>query len=222
MSHEASRTSPIDATSIAPDCEPAKATNRSTCSRLGSGSALSIAVVVALIGFASDQISKALAFAPSRGHAHAREIIPGLFTGVLSANDGAVANLGGGRAMTPVAFAMWSLAMIGAAVCWTCDSRVRVAWPDAAFGGILAGGMLGNAADRLALGYVRDFLVAACWPSWVFNLADVLVVVGAMLLLVSGLSRFIRSHGVSARLEAGDLSLCNGRASAEASARGSA
>jgi hypothetical protein len=82
--------------------------------------------------------------------------------------------------------------------------------------------MLGNTADRLTLGFVRYFLVAACWPSWIFNLADVLVVVGALLLLGSGLIRLIGSQGVTARLWAGVFRLCAGRSSSEASANAEA
>ena len=42
------------------------------------------------------------------------------------------------------------------------------------------GGALGNLIDRLVLGYVVDFLDFSMWP--VFNVADMAVVGGAMLL----------------------------------------
>jgi len=45
---------------------------------------------------------------------------------------------------------------------------------------LLIGGALGNALDRLRLGYVIDFLDFRIWP--VFNIADSAIVVGAVLL----------------------------------------
>ena len=45
--------------------------------------------------------------------------------------------------------------------------------------------MLGNAADRLALGYVRDMLRTALLPGWAFNPADVLAVAGVACLLLA-------------------------------------
>jgi signal peptidase II len=48
---------------------------------------------------------------------------------------------------------------------------------------VLAGG-LGNYIDRLARGYVVDFIHVSYWP--VFNVADVLITVGFGLLLLRG------------------------------------
>jgi signal peptidase II len=45
---------------------------------------------------------------------------------------------------------------------------------------LLAGGALGNGLDRLARGYVVDFLHLHHWP--VFNLADIYITAGAVLL----------------------------------------
>jgi lipoprotein signal peptidase len=52
---------------------------------------------------------------------------------------------------------------------------------------VLAAGLLGNSADRLALGYVRDFLVTGLLPHWSFNLADVFLITGALTLLTARL-----------------------------------
>ena len=48
--------------------------------------------------------------------------------------------------------------------------------------GLLAGGAIGNLADRLRQGYVTDFLQVASFP--VFNLADTAITVGVILLLL--------------------------------------
>ena len=61
----------------------------------------------------------------------------------------------------------------------------------AAFLLILAGA-LGNYTDRLVRGYVVDFIRLPHWP--VFNVADVLVVVGATLLLFDQLDKVRRTR----------------------------
>jgi signal peptidase II len=48
--------------------------------------------------------------------------------------------------------------------------------------GLLVGGALGNLIDRVRLGRVVDFLDFRVWP--VFNLADIAIVVGALLLII--------------------------------------
>ena len=51
----------------------------------------------------------------------------------------------------------------------------------------LLAGALGNVIDRLARGFVVDFIRLPHWP--VFNVADVLVVVGMVLLAAAGYRR---------------------------------
>lgn len=50
--------------------------------------------------------------------------------------------------------------------------------------GLVLGGALGNALDRLTRGYVIDFIHVRFWP--VFNVADIAITLGAGLLLVLG------------------------------------
>jgi signal peptidase II len=52
--------------------------------------------------------------------------------------------------------------------------------------GLLIGGSVSNLADRVRLGHVTDFLDLRYWPA--FNLADVCIVVGVVLLLGTMLS----------------------------------
>ena len=49
--------------------------------------------------------------------------------------------------------------------------------------GLLIGGSVANLADRVRLGHVTDFLDLRYWPA--FNLADVFIVVGVVILLVA-------------------------------------
>jgi signal peptidase II len=52
--------------------------------------------------------------------------------------------------------------------------------------GLLIGGSISNLTDRVRLGHVTDFLDLRYWPA--FNLADVCIVVGVVLLLGTMLS----------------------------------
>jgi signal peptidase II len=52
--------------------------------------------------------------------------------------------------------------------------------------GLLAGGALGNLADRLFRDAVVDFIDLPAWPS--FNLADIAITAGAVMLVVTALA----------------------------------
>ncbi len=62
--------------------------------------------------------------------------------------------------------------------------RRRAPWPETLAYALVAAGALGNMGDRLARGFVIDFIHIAHWP--VFNVADVLIVAGALLLMACG------------------------------------
>jgi signal peptidase II len=51
--------------------------------------------------------------------------------------------------------------------------------------GLLAGGAIGNLADRVRVGAVTDFIDPPFWPT--FNLADVAITLGAIVLVLSSL-----------------------------------
>jgi signal peptidase II len=56
---------------------------------------------------------------------------------------------------------------------------------DAAAGGMLLAGILGNQLDRVILGFVRDYIILARFPYNIFNTADVFMVLGAIILIAS-------------------------------------
>jgi signal peptidase II len=62
--------------------------------------------------------------------------------------------------------------------------RLRAAWPVQAGFAFICAGAIGNLVDRLAHGYVVDFVHVRFWP--VFNVADALVVAGVGLLALGG------------------------------------
>jgi signal peptidase II len=118
-------------------------------------------------------------------------VVPNLLNLHLVMNDGAVFGIGANQRMF---FIVFTVAALGAAILvfsrWTGK---RATTAHIALGLILAGG-LGNLYDRISLGFVRDFLhmlpgqslpFGWHWPGgssdifpWVFNAADVMLLLG--------------------------------------------
>jgi len=152
-----------------------------------------IAMGTASLGLLADQVIKARAF----GLATARHLVV--------KNFGAIGGLNLGGPPAHQALAILGLLLAGAVARWAfCGRSTR--GPLEGFGwGCLLAGMLGNAADRLALGYVRDVLRSSLWPSWVFNPADALAILGvACLALAWATARRPDAHGHRAGLARGD------------------
>jgi signal peptidase II len=115
----------------------------------------------------------------------------------LVLNRGAVFGIGQGRRAIFVGFTLMAVAVAVAVFGWWTQARSHLA--HVAIGLILAGG-LGNLYDRVVIGAVRDFLhmmprwelpFGLAWPGgttevfpWVFNVADVLLLLGMTLLLI--------------------------------------
>ena len=113
------------------------------------------------------------------------ELAPGLFVGPPARNNGARNNAGGGSTLTATALGVWGLALVGVATPFVIQQGRRWHRSDALGGGLLLAGLVENAADRLTLGYVRDCLTCGLCPSEIFNLADVFMVLGALVLFGS-------------------------------------
>jgi lipoprotein signal peptidase len=131
---------------------------------------------LALAGLTVDQLSKAWADSVGPGF----DLVAGLLAVGPAENFGAVASLADDLPLTAPLCAAGALALAALSV-----SSRRVGTADALGAGVLAAGLLGNSADRLALGYVRDFLVTGLLPNWSFNLADVFLITGALTLLTA-------------------------------------
>ena len=63
--------------------------------------------------------------------------------------------------------------------------------------GLLAGGALGNLADRVRVDAVTDFIDPPLWPT--FNLADVAITLGALGLVLISLGPSTRHDGVESK-----------------------
>ena len=130
-------------------------------------------------------------------HNGVRAISPDLLDFHLVINHGAVFGIGQNARGV---FIVFTLIAVAAGVFifgwWT---RARATWAHIAIGLILAGG-IGNLYDRMTFGAVRDFLYMfprrnlpfnLHWPGgsaeifpWVFNVADMLLLMGMALLLL--------------------------------------
>lgn len=86
---------------------------------------------------------------------------------------------------------VFSLAVVIAVLWWVRRYKGSVMMPLSA--GLLIGGALGNVIDRVAYGYVIDFLNMSCCGidnPYVFNIADIFIFAGAIgLILFEGRAR---------------------------------
>ena len=161
---------------------------------------------LATIGCLTDLISKSWVFATyfdptsyELGEAQeVRYLLEGIFGLQTSTNPGALFGMGAGYSWL---FAIISFFAIGAVILWLFVWRAALdRWLTFALG-LITGGILGNLYDRLGFGWdpsfpeeikthVRDFIYFRLegvymfnpWPN--FNIADTLLVTGAIMLFI--------------------------------------
>ena len=138
--------------------------------------------IFAVLIVALDQVTKWLVVAniPLFGHV---SVIDGLFHLTYTQNTGA--------AFSSFEGMQWLFALVfilfAAAIIWEFSGK---RWPFTNFERWLIvaiyGGGVGNMIDRVAYGYVVDFIDVKFLPfwKWVFNVADSFVCVGAVLLVI--------------------------------------
>jgi signal peptidase II len=106
-------------------------------------------------------------------------VIPGAFSLVYVQNVHGAMGLFGDRVLLLVLLALAVLGILG----WMLrESLVRSPLAQMGFG-MVAGGAVGNVADRIVHGYVVDFL--AFWRFYVFNVADACITAGLGLILIA-------------------------------------
>ena len=96
----------------------------------------------------------------------------------LTHNTGVAFGLAGGGGVRLVLLTAIALAVVG--YVFSRDPTRPGLWVAA---GLLAGGALGNLADRIRAGAVTDYVQIGSWPA--FNLADVAVTLGVVILALS-------------------------------------
>lgn len=135
--------------------------------------------VVAII-LVADLLSKQAAWEYLENYG-VKELIPHLFNLVMVKNMGAGFGIFQGKtiALTVVTF------IVVICICVYLFFALKESeWLRISLVFVTAGG-IGNIVDRIALGYVRDFIQFAFWESFpVFNIADSFVTVGAFMLVV--------------------------------------
>ena len=143
---------------------------------------LALAALLAL----ADQASKS-AISAGLSMGEVRGITP-FFNLVIAHNRGAafsfLSDAGGWQRALFIGIAVVATAIIVAMLVRHSSERLFSAGL-----ALILGGALGNLWDRIALGYVVDFLDfhAFGWHFWAFNLADSAITVGAGLLILDGL-----------------------------------
>lgn len=108
-------------------------------------------------------------------------LIPGFFDLTYVRNTGAAFSMFDQMGMW--FFIILSVAALGALVYYFIHTDdIRIEWCLA----LIAAGAIGNLIDRMSLGYVRDFFLFYIfgWPFPVFNIADICVSVGFVLLVI--------------------------------------
>ncbi|MEQ1903824.1 MAG: signal peptidase II [Pirellulaceae bacterium] len=164
-------------------------------------------VVILALGLWADLGTKSYIFAnyysPNTDYQSAHWWVDGIFGIQTSTNPGALFGIGAGYHLL---FAAISFVFLGFILTWLLGfGGLRDRWLSICFG-MISAGILGNLYDRLGYGHgfglpeacrnhVRDWILFRLegvpgfdpWPN--FNIADSLLVVGAILLFIHGLLR---------------------------------
>lgn len=140
-------------------------------------------VELAVVGviLLADLLTKKYAWEYLDVYGYKDDIIPGLFNLVMVRNEGAGFGIFQGKtvALTVVTF----IVVIALAI-YLVFALKESEWLRISLVFIIGGG-IGNIVDRIALGYVRDFIQFAFWEEFPsFNIADSFVTVGAFMLIV--------------------------------------
>jgi len=147
---------------------------------------------IALGGAAFDLSAKAAIFARvGEPGSPAQSLIPDILELRTSHNKGALWGLGNTFAYSSLVFAVLSI-LAAAAICyWLFVRKAPADWRLTTALALIMAGALGNCYDRLRFGYVRDFVHFHVDPIGfdcaIFNFADNMLVVGAIILMLLAL-----------------------------------
>lgn len=139
---------------------------------------ISVVLIVAAVGL--DQLSKYLVVANMALH-ESVDIIPGVLRFTYIQNDGAA--FGSMDDKRWIFMVLSTVAIIGILVYLFWKKPQNKLLLSSLI--LITGGGIGNMIDRIALGYVIDFIDFCAFPKiwmWVFNIADSCVCIGAGLL----------------------------------------
>jgi lipoprotein signal peptidase len=146
-----------------------------------------LGLIAAAAVLAADQASKAWILygldLPSLGRV---DLLPVLSLTMVWNQGVTFGLLRGAGPAGPIVLTAVALAVVAALALWLRRAETRLT---AAAIGAIAGGAVGNVADRLRFGAVVDFIHAHVggWSWYVFNVADAAIVCGVAALLLDGL-----------------------------------
>ncbi len=142
--------------------------------------------LIALALIAADRVSKMLVDGMDLAVPH--QLIGSLLQIIRGENSGGLFGIVQGSA--PLLAAL-SIGVIVALVIYHERERLPQVTPLTVGVGLLAGGAIGNLIDRLAFGYVLDFIDMGVGSLrfWTFNIADAGISLGIVILLVDTLWR---------------------------------
>ena len=142
--------------------------------------------IIAVLCVAADQITKYLAYANLHPDGSV-DVIKGVLRFTYVENRGAAfGSLSDHRWVFLVFSTLLIIALMGYTV-WRHVKKRPMEWSLRISAGLLIGGGIGNMIDRIALGYVIDFIDFCAFPDlwmWVFNGADSFVCIGTALLMI--------------------------------------
>ncbi len=134
------------------------------------------ALITAVLVVAADQATKWLAF-HKLSPGESVEVLPFLSFG-QTRNDGIAFGVFAGR--PAIVFTLMAIALAVLLGFYLRNRDRSGLWLAT---GLLLGGAIGNAIDRITLGYVRDFIEFPHFPS--FNVADIAITVGVVVLVLA-------------------------------------
>lgn len=134
------------------------------------------ALITAVLVVAVDQATKWLAF-HELSPGESVEVLPILSFG-QTRNDGIAFGVFAGR--PAIVFTLMAIALAVLLAFYLRNRDRSGLWLAT---GLLLGGAIGNAIDRISLGYVRDFIELPHFPS--FNVADIAITVGVIVLVLA-------------------------------------
>lgn len=139
-----------------------------------------VALIAAVTTLALDYVTKVFVKNTLMVTGENVPVIPGILSFRFVANKGAAFSLGEGMGLIFVAFA----ALVIVAILQYLTRTRQVSKLETLGLGLVAGGALGNAIDRLMLGYVVDFIATDFIDFPVFNVADIGICVGVFFAFV--------------------------------------
>ena len=124
------------------------------------------------------------------------EVIPDFFYIDYASNSGAAFSILSGHNIALVLLTIALFVMIYHIMYSYKDNKLN----NAAFG-LMFGGILGNLADRVFIGFVRDFISFKFGDIYfpTFNVADMAICIGALLLIISTIKEELNKDGNKSR-----------------------